>query len=127
MAPPNRPVLVYDGDCAFCTRCAAWVVRRLPPGAAVEPWQALELDDLGLTEAEVADAAWWVAGDGTRSSGHAAIGQALVAIGGVWGLVGRALLVPPGSWLARPVYAFVARNRSKMPGGTPACEQPTRR
>ncbi len=44
-----------------------------------------------------------------------------MAAGGVWGLIGRLMLVPPVSWLAAAVYAVVARNRHRLPGATDAC------
>jgi predicted DCC family thiol-disulfide oxidoreductase YuxK len=125
--PAPKPLLVYDGDCGFCTKTARWIERRLPAPAVARPGQALDLAELGLTDADVAAAAWWVESDGTLRRGHAAIGRALAVSGGAWGLVGRALLVPPVSWLARPVYAVVARNRSKMPGGSDACDLPAPR
>ena len=126
MASPNPPILVYDGDCAFCTRSALWVDQRLSPPASIAPSQALDLDVYGLSQADVDAAAWWIDADGRHSRGHAAIARALIAAGGAWGLLGRALLVPPVSWLARGVYAVVARNRSKMPGGSSACDLPRR-
>src|SRR5262245_13184856 len=119
-APPPRPVLVFDGDCAFCTRSARWVEARVDGRADVRPWQELDLVALGLTERDVSEAAWWVEGE-RRDRGHRSIGRALIAIGGAWGLAGRLILVPPVSWVARPVYTLVARNRHKMPGGTDAC------
>lgn len=124
MTAPNLPVLVYDGDCGFCTSSAHWVERRLPvaSGVAVEPWQVLDLQALGLTPAEVADAAWWVALGGVRHRGHRAIAAALRAIGGPWGVAGRVIDVPPVSWIAAAVYRVVARYRYRLPGGTPACK-----
>ncbi len=118
-----RPLLVFDGDCGFCTRSARWIQRKLPEEARVEPWQALDLDELGLTVADVTGAAWWVSPDQPQPArGHEAIGRALVAAGGVWGVAGRLIVGWPGRWLARPVYAVIARNRHRMPGGTPACQ-----
>jgi predicted DCC family thiol-disulfide oxidoreductase YuxK len=127
LVPPPKPLLVYDGDCGFCTKSARWLARRLPEPAVARPGQALDLAELGLTDADVAAAAWWIEADGTRRRGHAAIGRALAAGGGLWGVVGRVLLVPPVSSLARPVSALVARNRSKMPGGSDACDLPAPR
>lgn len=119
------PLLVFDGDCGFCTRSARWIQRKLPDGVGVEPWQALDLDELGLTVDDVTGAAWWLSPDRPRPArGHEAIGRALAAAGGAWGTVGRLIVRRPGSWLARPVYAVIARNRHRMPGGTPACETP---
>jgi hypothetical protein len=40
MTPPlQRPALVFDGDCGFCTRSASVARRVLPADCAVVPWQ----------------------------------------------------------------------------------------
>ena len=117
-------MLVFDGDCGFCTSSARWIEARLPRGTPVEPWQSLDLDALGLTERDVTTAAYWVDADGGLHRGHLAIGRALIAAGGFWGVVGRVLVTPPMSWLARPVYALVARFRHELPGATDACRLP---
>lgn len=118
-------VLVYDGDCGFCTTSATWIAARWkPPGRAeLVPFQRLGdagLARLGLTADDVTRAAWWVE-DGRRSRGHLAVAHALMAAGGGWGLVGRVLLVPPLRELAAVGYRIVARYRYRLPGGTPAC------
>lgn len=114
-------MLVFDGDCGFCTSSARWIERRLPSDVAVEPWQSLDLDVLGLTAADVTAAAWWLEPDGRRHRGHAAIGRALIAAGGRWRLIGRVIVTPPTSWVALLVYALVARNRHHLPGATDQC------
>ena len=118
-------LLVFDGDCGFCTASARWIEARLPPGKVrVEPWQVLDVDELGLTEADVTTAAWWIEDEGRRFRGHAAVGRSLNEAGGLWGVVGRIIVTPPISWIARPVYALVARNRHRLPGATDACRLP---
>lgn len=118
-------VLVYDGDCGFCTRSARWIEARLPLGYPVVAWQAIpDLAALGLTEADVQRAAWWIDTDGRAHGGARAIARALIACRGAWSLVGWALLVPPISWLATLVYALVARYRYRLPGATDACRLP---
>jgi predicted DCC family thiol-disulfide oxidoreductase YuxK len=119
----DRPVLVFDGDCGFCTSCARFI-ERLGPDAEVVAWQLADLDDLGVTEAQAAEAVRWVEPDGLVRSGHEAIAAALVAAGSVWGLAGRLLLLPGLSWVAARAYRLVAANRYRMPGGTPACALP---
>jgi predicted DCC family thiol-disulfide oxidoreductase YuxK len=123
MSLRERPVLVYDGDCAFCTKCAH-AVERIGPDAEVVPWQFADLDDLGITEAQATEAVRWVEVDGRVRSGHEAIAASLIAAGGIWKLAGRTLLVPGISWFAARVYRLVARNRYRLPGGTPACAMP---
>lgn len=118
-----RPVLVYDADCAFCTRSAEfarrWVDRR--GRYAVQPWQSLDLRAVGLTPEQCEAAAQFVSDDGSVRSGHRAIAAALTHGAPPWRPLGWVLLAPGVSWLARRVYAWVADHRHELPGGTAAC------
>lgn len=116
----RRPVLVYDGECAFCTSSAR-ALERIGPDAEIVAWQLTDLAELGLTEQQAADAVQWVRTDGTVRSGHEAIAGLLSTAGRIWRIVGRLMLLPGVSWLAAAVYQLVADNRSRLPGGTPAC------
>ncbi len=116
----RRPVLVYDGDCGFCTTCVR-VLERIGPEAEIVAWQLTDLAGMGLTEAQAADAVRWVRVDGTVRSGHEAIAAALIGAGGIWRTAGRALLLPGIAWLAAKAYRLVADNRYRLPGSTPAC------
>ena len=112
-------LLVYDGECGFCIRSARWIEARLPADARVEPWQSVDLQQLGLSRPDVEAAVWWIddCGPGPRRSrGAEAIGRSLVAAGGAWRLVGLLIVHPPLCWLARPAYALVAANRHRLPG-----------
>ncbi len=113
-------VLIYDGDCAVCTRLATWAAAR--GNVPIAPWQSLDLEPLHLTEEDVRAAAWWVDGAGRQFRGERAVAKAMVARGG-WTVPFGVLLDLPGvRHLARPVYRFVARNRHRMPGATAACD-----
>ena len=117
-------MLVYDGDCSFCSASARWVAARWRGPERAVAWQHLsaeQLERLGLTLDEVRCAAWWVDGGGRRSRGHLAIARALRAAHGWPSVVGRVLLVPPFKWLAAGAYPVIARSRHRLPGGTPAC------
>ena len=121
--PRSRPVLIFDGDCGFCTTCA-WFLQRWVVGAdsaSVAPWQRLDLAELGLTEGQCRTAVQWVGQGGQVAEGHAAIAAALKAGHRVWRLVGAMLLAPGLSWVAERVYSGVAAHRDRLPGGTPAC------
>ncbi|HEY3010954.1 MAG TPA: DCC1-like thiol-disulfide oxidoreductase family protein [Micromonosporaceae bacterium] len=120
-----RPTFVYDGDCAFCTSCARFIERWIPTDAAVVPWQFVDLDALGLTVAECADAVQWVAADGTVAAGPEAIALLLRdSRRQPWRMAGRLLGLRPVRALAWPAYRWVARNRHRLPGGTAACAVP---
>jgi predicted DCC family thiol-disulfide oxidoreductase YuxK len=116
----GRPVLVYDGDCAFCTSCAR-VLERIGPDAEIVAWQLTDLAELGITEEQAVDAVQWVRIDGTVRSGHEAIAGVLSSAGRTWKLIGRMVLLPGISWMAARVYRLVADNRHRLPGSTPAC------
>ena len=120
MAPPT-PLLVFDGDCAFCT---TWV-RRLEPRLAdfpeSQPWQWIDYEALGLSRHEVTHYVWLLV-DGERLRGHAAFAGLLRRqrrIG--WRFLGNLVVTPPFSWAAAVGYALIARFRHRLPGGTPAC------
>ena len=115
-----RPVLVFDGDCAFCTKCAQ-ALERIGPDAEIVAWQLTDLDELGMTAEQASDAVQWVGVDGTIRSGHEAIAAVLSAAGLPWKLLGRVIQLPGISWLAAKAYRLVANNRYRLPGGTPAC------
>jgi predicted DCC family thiol-disulfide oxidoreductase YuxK len=116
----QRPALVYDGDCAFCTKCAG-LLGRIGPEAEIVAWQLTDLGELGVTEKQASAAVQWVEIDGAVRSGHEAIAAVLGTAGPIWKLAGRILLLPGVSWVAARAYRLVARNRYRLPGGTPAC------
>jgi predicted DCC family thiol-disulfide oxidoreductase YuxK len=127
------PVLVYDGDCGFCSTSVRWLQSRFPRTFSAVPYQRTDLDLLGLTERECHERVQWI-GDAaapvtTRESGARAVGALLGAggaarggpVGTAYRAAGGLTRVPPTSWAASGVYALVARNRHRLPGGTPTC------
>jgi len=122
--PAGRPVLVYDGDCAFCTTWVNRLRELLPRFPEALPYQWIDYGALGLDEHDVTHYAWYVTP--TRHlGGHLAFSALLRAQRGPWWrLAGWIIATPPYSWFAQAGYAFVARNRHRLPGGTPACALP---
>ncbi|MGH8970828.1 MAG: DCC1-like thiol-disulfide oxidoreductase family protein, partial [Actinomycetes bacterium] len=88
----DRPVLLYDGDCAFCTRSVRWMQRHIPYRPDVEAWQLADLPSLGVTEAEARHSVLWIEPSGRVSLGAAAVARLLVASGGRWAVLGRLTL-----------------------------------
>lgn len=125
MAGRTRPVLLYDGDCAFCT-WSAGLLERIGPDAEIAAWQLTDLAALGITEEQTAEAVQWVEVDGTVRSGHEAIASTLNTAGSIWKIIGRLILLPGIAWLAAKVYRLVADNRYRLPGSTPACARSPR-
>ncbi len=121
MATDGVPLLVYDGDCAFCTRVVELARARLGVQCRTVPWQQADLVALGLTEAQVVEKVWWVDPDGSKVSGHRAVAAALRHGAPAVRSVGRLLDAEALAPVASAGYDLVARNRHRLPGGTPAC------
>lgn len=118
----NRtPILVYDGDCAFCTRCVEWMKKRMHRLPVIVPWQRADLASLGLSPAQCEVALQFVDGDGRINSGERAVARVLLHAGRGWKVLGALFLVPGIRHLAGLVYRWVARNRHRLPGGTASC------
>ncbi|MFJ2227018.1 thiol-disulfide oxidoreductase DCC family protein [Streptomyces halstedii] len=124
---PTQPVLVYDGDCAFCTTSVTFLVRRLRPKCTVVPWQFADLDALGVTRRRAEYELLWITPGTTVYGGAQAVAKLLSKAGGAWAWLGAALTLPPVRWIAHGVYRLVAGNRHRLPGGSPACALPADR
>lgn len=120
------PTLIFDGDCAFCTRCADWLGRRLGSCVSVVPWQHTDLASLGIAVERAEREVLWVeqspAVPPQVRGGAGAIAAALhLGDAPAWRVAGRVLAAWPARWLARSTYRLVARFRHRLPGGTSAC------
>lgn len=117
-------MLIFDGDCAFCTSCVDAAQRIAPQRIAMQPYQRADLAALGIDASTCAAALQYRDDRGTWHSGSEAIAGLLRACGGIWWLPGRLLQLPGIRRVAAGTYAWVAANRHRLPGGTPACQQP---
>ena len=120
----RRALLVFDGDCAFCTTWVNRLEAALPTFPRTTPWQWIELDDYALSRDDV-DQFAWVITPGHQYAGHLAL-SALLRMQPTAGLrfLGHLIATPPFSLVAALAYRVVAANRSRLPGGTPACALP---
>ena len=121
----GRALLIFDGDCGFCSRCARFAARRMPTSAEVKPWQRVDLAAYGVSPDRTQHEVVWVGADGRVDGGIQAIARLLLDCGGLWKVPGLALRVPPFRWLGHGLYRLVAKNRYRLPGGTAACKVPT--
>lgn len=120
-------ILIYDGDCGVCTRLSRVVtttVRRRPADFAVSAYQDADLPGLGLTPEQCDEALQWVDGRGRVSSAQDAVARVLLAGRLPFKPLGALMLLPGVNALAGLVYRWVALNRHRLPGGTPACSLP---
>lgn len=121
------PILLYDGDCGFCTR-TVWALQRHVPGdARLEAWQLADLPSLGVAAEQTRREVIWIGRDGRVRGGAQAVASMLQDAGGLWRVAGVALRIPPVSWAAQGAYRLIARNRHRLRGTTPACARPADR
>ncbi len=116
-------VLLYDGDCGFCTTSAGWLQRHASSAGQVSPWQHADLVALGLSADDCTEAVQWVEGN-RRAVGPDAIAAYLQTSTPPRQIAGQVLTVPAVQHVTWPVYRWLARHRRQLPGGTPATDLP---
>lgn len=115
-------LLVYDGDCGFCTTSVNIARRRIKSRADMQPWQQLDLEALGLTEAACQESVQFRDRSGRWTSAGRAVATMLRESPRPWSWLGAFLSLPGIAWLTEQIYRAVAANRHRLPGGTPACQ-----
>ncbi len=123
----QKPLLIFDGDCGFCTSTANWIQRNSQLAIEIEPYQWSNLDSFGLTEAEASAKVQLVA-QGKIFAGHYCMAKLLMMqSNALLRVLGALMVLPAVNWLSAKVYDLIAANRHKLPGDTPACKMPPSR
>jgi len=117
-------VLIYDGDCQFCQLSLDWGIRHLKRFPKYAAFQRVDLSRFGLTLNQAQAQIWLVEPSGGEPyGGHLAAAEILrMQPGLLHRALGRLMKIQPFSFLASKVYAWVAKNRHRLPGGTRACK-----
>lgn len=102
--------LLYDADCGFCQHVLRRYGRFLRSDVRARPLQEFASADARLSREQLRKAITLVLDGGQVFSGAEAIAR---AVGGP----ARLYFVPGIRQLADLAYAWVARNRSNLPGG----------
>jgi predicted DCC family thiol-disulfide oxidoreductase YuxK len=120
----SAPVLVFDGDCGFCTTTANWIKKNSIVALEIAPYQWTDLEQYGLTAEEAAAKVQLVVGD-KIFAGHNCMAKLLLIQPNVLlKLVGAIMVMPVIDPISARLYTWIAANRQKLPGGTPACKLP---
>ena len=121
------PILLYDGDCAFCARSVQFLLahdrRRGDARFAAREGAAGRRLLAAHPRAAAVDSLVWIDTEGgveRAAVRYAAVLSIARYLGGLW-----ALLAGFGWFLPRPVgdaaYDWVARRRRRLAGGADAC------
>ncbi len=109
----DRHWLLWDGDCGFCRRTAAWVKQRDKRGR----FRAIAYQDAPAPPmtpalyAACAQAVHVVRQDGRILRGGRAALFVIAQFGGGWTLAARLLRLPPFVWAVEAAYRVVAAHR----------------
>jgi len=122
----SLPVLIFDGDCAFCSSSVRFGQRWIKHMPEATPYQFADLPSLELIAEQCNAAVQYVARDRHVYSAQDAVSALLLGAGRGWWVLGALLRVPGIHWLSGVVYRWVAANRHRLPGGTAACALPRR-
>jgi predicted DCC family thiol-disulfide oxidoreductase YuxK len=118
-------LLIFDGDCGFCTSAAIWTKKGWRGDERIVAFQELGpagLARVGLSVEDAERAAWWVDGSGKTWRGHRAIAKSLQAGTGARRTVGRVMGSPLATPFAALAYRLAVRYRHRLPGATAACQ-----
>ncbi|AZM48681.1 hypothetical protein DMB38_25395 [Streptomyces sp. WAC 06738] len=117
-------LLLYDGDCGFCTGWADFGRRRFAPDVRIVPWQSVDPAVYGVPEERLLREVVLVEEVGHPPSGAPAAtvppGGAMAIAGTLRSgnragrLLGRALAARPVRRPAAAVYRLVSRNRYRL-------------
>ncbi|MFK5582648.1 MULTISPECIES: thiol-disulfide oxidoreductase DCC family protein [unclassified Serinicoccus] len=120
---PDRPLVLYDADCGFCTLSAGWI-PRLGARVDVVPLQSRDLAALGVDADRALLEIPVLLPGGEVAWGHHAFAQVLRHCPVPLPLLGRVLGSRVLERPASAAYRWVAAHRHQLPGGTQACALP---
>ena len=109
----ERPLLIYDGDCDFCTYCVDYAKAATGDSVDYQPYQAVQQQFPDIDEAEFQSAIQLVHADGHVTRGARAAFEVL-ALGehsGFWTTCYRR--VPLFGKISELIYRIVAANRER--------------
>ncbi len=109
---PAKPVLLFDGACAFCRRRVDGLRARVGDAVAFEPYQRASWS--GIPEADLAREVHFVDGNGEVSKGAEAILRARAAARRGSALLWMYRRLPGFAAISEAVYAWVARRRGRL-------------
>lgn len=115
-------IVIYDGDCAFCSSAARFAQRRVAPNLNYSPYQLTELTKYGITTEQAKSSLKFVKANGEVLSANFAVSQIMRNGNKFWRMLSVITTLPIIRSLAALGYKVTAKYRHKLPGGTPTCK-----
>ena len=121
------PILLFDGDCAFCTASVNFLKRYIRPRAQITAWQRADLAELAVSEQECRSRSSGLPSQVRPVTEGRAVAAALRTGATPWPLVGRTMQLPGIVNLANVAYRLVAANRFRLPARPVQTSRPQQR
>lgn len=119
--------IVFDGDCAFCTKSLR-LLRRLDRDGAMHLHDSHDSSIATrfpmLASADFDQAMFAVTADGQVFRGYFAFKALIRTLPAAWPLA-LLFMIPGANFIGPRVYAWVARNRRRMGCASDVCEMPS--
>jgi predicted DCC family thiol-disulfide oxidoreductase YuxK len=115
-------ILLFDGDCAFCSSSIRLIMRVIKKHPEIKPYQWIDLTNYGISKEECTKSIQFYKSESKRFSGAQAFAQFLILSNYPWKILGFTLELPLIKGISKLLYGVVARNRYRLPGGTPECK-----
>lgn len=120
------PVFLFDADCGLCQSGTDRIRSQAQPTISIRAYQSVDLDELGVSLADVHEGPVLVRGDGSGVIGPRAVAELLRSGRKPYRLVGRVMLAPGVRQLLAAVGPTMYRNKHRLPGANDACGIPAR-
>ena len=108
----DRPVLGFDGDCAFCRAWVEYWQRLTGEQVLYTPYQEIDNRFPSLPQKDFASAVTLFLATGEVRSGAHAVFSLLALVPGKSWMLWLYVQIPGFAWIAEMVYGVVARHRS---------------
>jgi predicted DCC family thiol-disulfide oxidoreductase YuxK len=106
-----RPIVVYDGDCAFCTARARRLQRKTGEALSFAPYQDAAERFPEIPRVEFERSLVFIDVEGRAFAGAQAVYRALACKPGTRGFLWCYRRVPGFAWVSELGYRFIARHR----------------
>lgn len=121
----TRPMFLFDADCGVCQNGTDAIRDRIAPPVDIVAYQTIDVADLGVSEAELAEGPVLVFTDGRHVIGPLAMANLLRRSRAPYSAMGAFMLLPGIRHLLAAAGPAMYRHRDRLPGATPACSVPS--
>jgi DCC1-like thiol-disulfide oxidoreductase len=118
---PTTPIFLFDADCGICQQGTDRIRRIIAPPVDIVGYQSVDLDTLGVSEADVEEGPVLVRADGTHVVGPASMAELLGASRAPYRQAGRAMQLPGVRRVLGAVGPVIYRNKHRLPGAGETC------